>query len=76
MPEQTSETRAVRHASESVQTLMAHMKEKRGRFMEQARGPQSQHIHDAIAKSATATRLVAEGYPLSFAHRVARLESE
>ena len=73
-PQFTPETRAVQMAAEDMRRLGKMFGESKGSFMQPIHGSATQAKYNAIGSSDIATRLLAEGYPVSFAHRVAQLE--
>lgn len=70
------ETRAVKGAAEDIKRVIDSFKGEKRRFMATPRTSRTQRIHEIVANSDAARRLVAEGYTLEFAYRVARLEEQ
>lgn len=73
----TPESRSVKMAGRQIQDVMDHFKELgKDHFMKQKRSAGTQRMYDAIARSPMASQLLSDGYPASFAYRVAQLEQK
>lgn len=71
------ESRAVKLAAGDIRKTMQSFQEQ-GQipFMQQKQGARTTRMYEEIKGSAMASQLLSEGYPVSMAHRVAKLEKE
>lgn len=74
----TPESRAVKMAARDIRKTMKHFQDegKQGSFMKRHQSASTQKTYDEIKTSPLATQLLADGYPVAFALRVAKLEKQ
>lgn len=73
----TPESRAVKAVAGDVKKVVEHFRSMRAAgFMDAKRSRATERMHQAITDSPLGSRLLAEGYPVAFAYRVAKLEKQ